>query len=143
MRFIQGQQFFTSGDVGAYVNKSILTINNWDKYSDILESRGEARLIPKPIRINGQRLFTPSQVKEIKVFADNFKRGQMREFNSNLYGKRSEGIKKRVKEREKEREQRKEQVREKEVEVVTPMAYRRAVSFENRFQNLNGAGKKR
>jgi hypothetical protein len=139
MRFIEEQQYFTSGDVGAYVNRNVQTINNWDKYSDILEARGEARLIPKPIRINRQRLFTPSQVKEIKVFTNNFKRGQMAEFNRNLYGKRSEGIKKRAMEREKEREKRQEH--EKQQEMVVSLAYLRAVESENRYKNLIGTGK--
>lgn len=138
MRFIEGKAYFTSGDVGAYVNRNVQTINNWDKYSDKLEARGEARLIPKPIRINGRRLFTQSQVKEIQVFADNFERGTMAEFNRNLYGKRSTGIKERAKEREKEREQRQEQERAREQEKVIPMAYRRAVDYENRFKDLMG-----
>lgn len=141
MRFINGQEYFTSGDVGAFVNRNIQTINNWSKYSDILEERGEARLIPKPLRINGQRLFTPCQVKEIVEFSKNMKRGQMAELNRNLYGKRSAGIKERAKEREKERVKRQEQEREKEQERVIPMAYRRAVEYENRYKNLMKTGK--
>lgn len=96
MRKIDNVFYYTSGDVAAICNKTMQTVNNWDKYSDILEERGENRLIPKAIRINGRRLYTKEQVASIKEFSKNVPRGTMAEYSRTRMGKRGEEIQKRI-----------------------------------------------
>lgn len=135
MRKINGEIMFTVADCSCYIKKSVQTLHKYDKYSDILESRGEARLIPKPLRINGQRLYTKEQVKKIQHFVDTKKRGQLAEFNRKRLGKRGKEIEKRVKAREKEQERRQEEKKEKELEVALTKV-NRAVDFKDRFKRL-------
>lgn len=137
MRIIDGKQMFTVGDCSAYVGKSVQTIQKYDKYSDILQDRGEARLIPKPLRINGQRLYTKEQVREIQQFIESKKYGLMAEFNRKRLGKRGQEIEKRVKAREKEKERKQEEKKEKELEVALAKVNRgRAVDYKKRFQHI-------
>ncbi|NRG28124.1 hypothetical protein HRF69_13450 [Bacillus circulans] len=135
MRIIDGEALFTIGDCSAYTGKSIQTIQKYDKYSDILESRGEARLIPKPLRINGQRLYTKEQLKEIQQFVESKKYGVMREYNRARLGKRGQEIEKRVKDMEQERVRKQEEKNEKELEVALAKV-NRAVDFKDRFKRL-------
>ncbi|MBB2481346.1 hypothetical protein H5P36_14235 [Bacillus sp. APMAM] len=136
MRIIDGVQMFTIGDISAITGKGIQTIQRYDKYSDILESRNEARLIPKPIRINGQRLYTKEQLRDIQLFVESKKKyGMMAEFNRKRLGKRGVEIEKRVKAREKEQEKMQEEKKEKELEV-TLAKVNRAVDFNDRFKHI-------
>ncbi|MEI0739009.1 hypothetical protein VQ056_24250 [Paenibacillus sp. JTLBN-2024] len=135
MRIINGEALFTVGDCSSYTGKSIQTIQKYDKYSDILESRGEARLIPKPLRINGQRLYTKEQVREIQQFIESKKYGVMAEFNRQRLGDRGKEIQKRVKAREQEQERRQEEKKEKELEVALAKV-NRAVDYKKRFQHI-------
>lgn len=77
MREINGTVFYTAGDVSALLNKSRQTIVLYDVLSDFCEQEHKQRFIPKPIRVNGQRLYTKEQVREIKRFADSKKNGQL------------------------------------------------------------------
>jgi DNA-binding transcriptional MerR regulator len=135
VRVINEQIMFTVGDCSAYVGKSVQTIQRYDKYSDILESRNEARLIPKPLRINGQRLYTKEQVKEIQQFVDSKKYGVMREYNRERLGKRGEEIEKRMRAREKEQERKWEEKKEKELELALSKI-NRTVDFKERFKHI-------
>jgi hypothetical protein len=92
MRLIDGVVYYSSGDLASIVNRTILTVNNWDKYSDILEQRGEERLIPKPLRINNRRLYTREQVDKIIIFSRTIKRGQLSEFNRFKWGEKGKLI---------------------------------------------------
>jgi DNA-binding transcriptional MerR regulator len=132
VRIIDGKPMFTVGDVSAYVGKSTQTVQRYDKYSDILESKGESRLIPKPLWINGQRLYTKEQVNEIQQFVESKKEyGVMAEFNRKRLGTRGKEIGKRVRAREKEQEEKKV----KELEVVLSKV-NRAVDFKDRFKHI-------
>lgn len=136
MRIIDGKQMFTVGDISAITGKGIQTIQRYDKYSDILDSRNEARIIPKPIRINGQRLYTKEQVREIQLFVESKEKyGIMAEFNRIRLGKRGKEIEKRMKAREKEQERKQDEKKEKELEVALTKV-NRAVDFKNRFKRL-------
>lgn len=135
MRIIDGQPMFTVGDCSAYTGKSVQTLNKYDKYSDTLESMGEARLIPKPLRINGQRLYTKEQVKEIQQFVESKKYGVMKEYNRARLGKRGQEIEKRVNAREQERGRKQEEKKEKELELALAKV-NRAVDFKDRFKRL-------
>ncbi|MBN6185693.1 hypothetical protein JQN58_01680 [Aneurinibacillus sp. BA2021] len=135
MRIIEGQRYLTTSDLGAYVNRSQATIVKWCKYSDILAERNEERLIPKPIIVNGQRLFTPEQALVVKGFAESKKYGKLKEFSRKRLGKRGEEIEKRVKAREKEQEKMQEEKKEKELEVALSKV-NRAVDFKDRFNHL-------
>lgn len=132
MRIIDGQRYFTTGDLGAYVNRSPATIAQWCKYNDILSDNGKERLIPEPLVINGQRLFTTEQALAVKEFAElKNKYGLMAEYNRERLGKRGKEIEKRVKAREQEQEEKKE----KELEVSLAKV-NRAVDFNDRFKHI-------
>jgi DNA-binding transcriptional MerR regulator len=139
MRIIDGEIMFTVADCSCYIKKSVQTLHIYDKYSDILENKGEARHIPKPIRINGQRLYTKEQVKEIQHFVESKKKyGMMSEYNRKSLGKRGKEIEKRIRAREKEKEQKtmQEENKESELEVVLSKV-NRAVDFKDRFKHIN------
>jgi len=70
MREMNGIVYYTSGDVSAYVGKNCQTVVAWDKLSDFWEHEHGQRFVPKPARVNGQRLYTKEQVREIKRFAE-------------------------------------------------------------------------
>lgn len=135
MRIIEGQKYLTTGDLGAYVNRSPATIAQWCKYSDILSDSGNERLIPKPIVINGQRLFTTEQALVVKQFSESKKYGLMSEFNRQRLGARGKEIEKRVRAREKEQERRQEEKKEKELEVALSKV-NGAVDFKDRFKRI-------
>ena len=135
MRIINNRKYYTTGDMGAYVNRNPTTITQWCKYSDRLAESGKERLIPEPLVVNGQRLFTTEQALAIKKFAESKKYGKLAEFNRERLGKRREEIEKRMKAREKEREKRQEEKKEKELEVALGKV-NRAVDFKDRFQRL-------
>jgi len=135
VRIIEGKRYLTTGDLGAYVNRSSATIAQWCKYSDRLAENGKERLIPEPLHINGQRLFTTEQALVVKEFAESKKYGKMAEFNRNRLGKRGKAIEKRMKAREKEQERKREELKEKELEVALAKV-NRAVDFKDRFQHL-------
>ncbi|MGQ4666665.1 hypothetical protein ACUIJN_12680 [Metabacillus halosaccharovorans] len=137
MRIIDGQRYFTTGDLGAYVNRSPATIAQWCKYNDILSDNGKERLIPEPLVINGQRLFTPEQALAVKEFAESKKKyGLLAEFNRKRLGKRGRDIEKRMKAREQEQKRRQEEKKEKELEVALSKVNNRAVSYKDRFKHL-------
>jgi predicted NAD-dependent protein-ADP-ribosyltransferase YbiA (DUF1768 family) len=77
LREINGIIYYCSGDVSALINKSRETIVLYDVLSDFWEKEHGERFIPKPIRVNGQRLFTKEQVREIKRFAETKKCGEL------------------------------------------------------------------
>lgn len=135
MRIVNGQKYLTTGDLGAYVNRSQATIAQWCKYSDRLAENGKERLIPEPLVINGQRLFTTEQALAVKEFAESKKYGKMAEFNRMRLGKRGQEIEKRVKAREQERVRKQEEKKEKELEVALAKV-NRAVDFKDRFKRL-------
>ncbi|WP_108671783.1 hypothetical protein [Peribacillus acanthi] len=135
MRIIDGQNFLTTGDLGAYVKRSPATIAQWCKYSDRLAENGKERLIPEPLVINGQRLFTSEQALVVKEFAESKKYGKMAKFNRKRLGKRGEDIEIRMKARDKEQEQMQEEKKEKELEVALAKV-NRAVDFKDRFKRL-------
>jgi DNA-binding transcriptional MerR regulator len=135
VRIVNGQKYLTTGDLGAYVNRSPATIAQWCKYSDRLAENEKERLIPEPIVVNGQRLFTPEQALEVKAFAESKKYGKMAEFNRKRLGKRGQEIEKRMKAREKEQERRQEEKKEKELEVALTKV-NRAVDFKDRFKHI-------
>jgi hypothetical protein len=68
-------------------------------------------LIPKPIVINGQRLFTTEQALEVKQFSESKKYGVMAEFNRSRLGARGKEIEKRMKVREKGQEMKQEEMK--------------------------------
>ena len=136
MRLIDRQRYLTTGDLGAYVNRSPATIVKWCKYSDILSERGEKRLIPKPFVVNGQRLFSPEQALAVKEFAELKKKyGILAEFNRKRLGKRGQEIEKRMRGREKEKEKMREETKEMELEVSLATV-NKAVDFKDRFQHV-------
>lgn len=135
MRIIEGQKYLTTGDLGAYVNRSPATIAQWCKYSDRLDESGKKRLIPKPLVITGQRLFTKEQALAIREFAESKKYGLLAEFNRKRLGKRGQEIEKRVKAREQEQERRQEKFKDKELEVAISKV-NRAVDFKDRFKHI-------
>jgi DNA-binding transcriptional MerR regulator len=136
VRIIEGQKYLTTGDLGAYVNRSPATIVKWCKYSDRLSDSGKERLIPKPLVVNGQRLFTTEQALAVKEFSESKKYGKMAEFNRKSLGKRGADIEKRMKAREKEQEKMQEEKKEKELEVTLSKVNRRAVDYTKRFQHI-------
>ncbi|MBO1513522.1 hypothetical protein [Metabacillus bambusae] len=135
MRIVNGQKYLTTGDLGAYVNRSPVTIAQWCKYSDRLAESRKERLIPEPLVINGQRLFTTEQALAVKEFAESKKYGLLAEFNRKRLGKRGKEIEKRLKAREKEQEKMQEEKKEKELEEALSKI-NRAVEFKDRFKRL-------
>ena len=77
MREINGTVYLTSGDVSAYINRSQETVVQWSKLSDYREQEHGERFIPKPILVNGQRLFTKEQAREIRKFSESKKNGEL------------------------------------------------------------------
>jgi hypothetical protein len=135
VRIIEGQRYLTTGDLGVYVNRSPATIAQWCKYSDILAESGKERLIPKPIVINGQRLFTIEQAIAVKQFSEMKRYGVMSEFNKKRLGNRGKEIEARMKAREKELKRRQEEMKERDLEF-TLTKVNRAVDFKERFNRL-------
>ncbi|MFB6468685.1 hypothetical protein ACE38V_18130 [Cytobacillus sp. Hz8] len=136
MRVIDGRRYYTTGDLGAYIKRSPATIAQWCKYSDRLAESGKERLIPEPLVINGQRLFTTEQALTVKEFAESKnKYGLMSEFNRQRLGARGKEIEKRVREKEQEKEKRQVEKNEKELEVALSKI-NRAVDFKDRFKRL-------
>lgn len=135
MRIIEGQKYHTTGDLGAYVNRSPATIAKWCKYSDRLSDSGKERLIPKPLVVNGQRLFTTEQALAVKEFSESKKYGKMKEFSRSKLGKRGQEIERRMMAREKEQERMQEEKKEKELEEALSKI-NRAVEFKDRFKRL-------
>lgn len=77
MREINGIVYYTIGDVSAYTSRSKLTISQYVILSDFREQEHGQRFIPQPVRVNGQRLFTKEQVREIKRFTNTKKGGDL------------------------------------------------------------------
>lgn len=84
------KELFNSREVAEMIGRSRQTVVNWCKHSNTLEKRGEARLIPAPDAIgkSGRRYWTKVRIEEIRLFSENIKRGDMAEFNRELWGKR-------------------------------------------------------
>lgn len=106
MRIIDNKLYYTAGDIAVICNRTLQTVNNWDKYSNQLEAKGEKRLIPKPIRINNRRLYTEEQKDKILEFSQNIKRGQMAEWSRSKCGIRGKEIQARIDKRREEKERR-------------------------------------
>jgi hypothetical protein len=82
---------YTTGDCAAVCNVKLQTFRGWIKYSNILESQGRKRIIPKPvIIINGFNLFSKEQLEEIKKFANDKKRGDLSEYSMTSCGKKGQ-----------------------------------------------------
>ena len=75
MRRLNGTKYYTTGDVAIFVRKSRQTVVAWDELSRIYEQRYGKRLIPIPIKNNGQRLYKKEEVQEIIRFSKDLKRG--------------------------------------------------------------------
>lgn len=84
------KELFNSREVAEMIGRSRQTVVNWCKHSNTLEKRGEARLIPAPdaIGMSGRRYWKKAKIEEIRRFSENIKRGDMAEFNRELWGKR-------------------------------------------------------
>ncbi|SDH44348.1 hypothetical protein [Desulfosporosinus hippei] len=93
MREFDSQVMYTAGDVALLINRSRQTILAWDALSDFWEQEHGVRFTPKPVRDNGQRLYSKTQVREIKKFVDSKKSGIMakakREMEEKKKGKMS------------------------------------------------------
>lgn len=95
-----GELLFTIGDVAAIIFKEPATIRGWDKYSDMLEQEAiekgtdgsTARLIPKAVRVNGRRLYSWEQTKEIIRFSEGIIRGTLSEYSRTRNGIRGKEI---------------------------------------------------
>ncbi len=72
--------------VAELIGKSKQTLILWDKYSDELESQGEARLIPKPVIIGNSRYWTPDDLVKIREFSNNRSYGDLARFNRRRWG---------------------------------------------------------
>lgn len=137
MRIINGRKYMTTGDIGAFINRSQNSVVRWCKYSDLLEEMGDKRIIPKPLLINGQRLFTLEQARIIKEFAESEnKYGLMAEFNRKSLGQRGKDIEKRIKAREKKRAEVSEQEQYFELDNALSKVNRKAVDYKDRFKKL-------
>lgn len=118
MRIIDSTAYYKTGDLANIVNRSTQQIVNWDKYSDILESQGKERLIPKATRINGLRWYTTEQVKQIELFAKSIKRGQMAEYSRTRMGQRGKDIAERMEEKAVKKQEEMEIKKQKEEEII-------------------------
>ncbi|GAB6152892.1 hypothetical protein JCM17380_16420 [Desulfosporosinus burensis] len=95
MREVNGVVYYTSGDVAVLLDKSRQTLIYWDLLSDCWAEKYGRRALPKPIRINGHRLYKKEQVLEIIKFSKSMKRGTLtkakkvleetRKFNEQLW----------------------------------------------------------
>jgi transposase len=63
------EKYLTVRDVATRLDLSITTIINWDKSSDLAQRSGKPRLIPKPMRIKGNRCWTEADFKAIKEYS--------------------------------------------------------------------------
>lgn len=77
MREIDGIVYYKSGDISALIMRSRQTVVQWSKLSDYRELEHRERFIPKPILVNGQRLFTKEQAREIRKFSESKKNGEL------------------------------------------------------------------
>lgn len=95
MKIIDGQKHYTAKEVGMLVGRTHLTVHLWDTWSNELAERGDARLIPEPIKIGKQktRYWNEKDIETIQSFADNIKRGDLAEFSQRQWGKKKESKK--------------------------------------------------
>lgn len=134
LRIIDNIVYYTSGDVASICNRSLQQFINWDKYSDILEERGEERLIPRAgLIIKKRRLYTKEQVNKILEFSKNIKHGQMAEYSRTRCGERGREIDKRMK---KKAEEKKLKETKESLDKVNS-----AVDYKERFKRLKSKGK--
>ena len=121
-------EMFSSFDISAIINRSVKTINDYDRYSEYLQSIGKMRLIPKPIRLGGctytdpktgelvktkgKRYWTKQQVEQIIKYSEHLKRGTMAKWHREIrktWGKRGEEIQER-------RDRKRQELHEKRLE---------------------------
>jgi hypothetical protein len=90
MKVIDGKKYYTAKEVGMLVGRTHLTVHLWDTWSNELAQRGEARLIPAPIKIGKQktRYWCETDIPAIEAFAKNIQRGDLAEFSKRQWGKR-------------------------------------------------------
>ena len=90
MQVVDGTEYYTAREIAEKLGKSKQTFNLYDRYSNELEEKGEARLIPKPIRLGPKRTryWNKDQVEEIVRTVSSVEYGSMAEFNRTRWGKR-------------------------------------------------------
>lgn len=149
MREIDGVIYYTLSNIGCLLNMCRLTVRNWVSFSDMLESEGKERLIPKPFKLNGQMLYRKEEVEQILKFAKTKKRGLMADFNRGRCGKRGQEIQKRMEQRildlEKAlQEQKEKQNNSKQYAGMTQEEYTKWFKYlkENAKNNDGGTKKK-
>lgn len=91
MKIIDNQKHYTAKEVGMLVGRTHLTVHLWDTWSNELDERGDARLIPEPIKIGKQktRYWNERDIEAIKHFADNIQRGDLAEFSQRQWKKKN------------------------------------------------------
>lgn len=90
MKVINGKKYYTAKEVGMLVNRTHLTVHLWDTWSNELAERGEARLIPEPLKVGkqGTRYWSEEDIEMIKKFANNIQRGDLAEFSKRQWSKK-------------------------------------------------------
>jgi len=92
MKMINNKRYYTSREVAEMVLRTTQTVVNWDKYSKILEERGENRLIPAPLMIGDKRYWNDEDLKKIIRFRDSIRPGMLSEFSVRMWGERGRQI---------------------------------------------------
>lgn len=82
MKIIDGEKYYKASEVGMLIGRSHLTINNYAKWSDEVEEKGEKRFLPKPLLLGTYRYWNEKDIRKIKRFFKSVEenKGSMAEF---------------------------------------------------------------
>jgi len=94
-RTVNGQLYYSIGEVAEIVGKSIQTIRLWDVWSDEREEEGQERFIPKPLRLTNRdvRYWNDEDIAQIQEFSDSIRYGSLSKYNRRRWGERGKNIK--------------------------------------------------
>jgi hypothetical protein len=92
--YIAGVPYKKITEVAEIVGVHPNSLRNWDKFGDILEEKGDARLIPASYRVGtrGTRYWNDDDIEKIKQFKTSDKYGDLAYFNRAQWGERGKHL---------------------------------------------------
>ena len=90
MKIVNGKMYFTKKEVADMVERTPLTIHNYDAWSNEREEQGQERFIPKPIIMGHYRYWTQEDVEKIREFVNWIEnnRGAMAKYSRRIWCKK-------------------------------------------------------
>lgn len=88
MKIVDGQEYFTIGEVAAKIGRTSQTIMNWYNWRDEF---GNSHDLPEPRRDLcklRKRFFRAEDIPKLEAFRDSIHYGDLAEYNRSKWGKR-------------------------------------------------------